>query len=288
MRSARTLAALLGSARVMARLAAASTWVLFITTIASHSYAASLERLGDGRIALKALGERLVFREQDAEFIGVYWPSYPCKPRPERGVTLAQWLNDPAIAACLNAAIPDELMPGQNKSMVLKVYLAYADGVRYPGPGKRIDQPLGDVPPLYPGGISVQELPSPPRLLGGEVFVSVGPPDMATQCYQPPRVAPDELGYREIRSRNPSGIGFYLAERSRPDNASRPLCIGCSRINTWGCGIKVMSEDRVAFTSIEWFEGNQVTPRAAWTAYDQIARKIAQSIFVDRPQGDFQ
>ena len=46
--------------------------------------AASLERLSDGRIVLTALGEKFAFREKDADHVELYWPQYPCQPRPAR------------------------------------------------------------------------------------------------------------------------------------------------------------------------------------------------------------
>lgn len=129
---------------------------------------------------------------------------YPCKPMPERGVTLALWLQDPAVANCLDAAIPTQRVADHTKSVTLRAVLAFENGDPYPG-GRRITEPLGSPLPLYPGDIANAELPNPPRLMG-EVLIGIGPADLATQCYQPPDRPPTtrssttaSRSYRRIR-----------------------------------------------------------------------------------------
>jgi hypothetical protein len=257
------------------------------STVLVGASAATLERTSDGRIILTALGERLAFREQDAARIGLRWPSYPCKPIPERGVTLALWLQDPAVATCLDAAIPTQRVADHTKSVTLRAVLAFENGDPYPG-GRRITEPLGSPLPLYPGDIANAELPNPPRLMG-EVLIGIGPADLATQCYRPPRSTADDLGYRAFAQKSESGRGFYLREYGRRGGMSRPLCVLCSRLNAWTCSIKVLSEDRTAFAWLQWLEGRDgVVPNASWTSYDAVLRKIAQSIFIDRPSKDLQ
>jgi hypothetical protein len=40
--------------------------------------------------------------------------------------------------------------------------------------------------------------------------------------------------------------------------------------------------------SLRWFDWDFHGPRSTWILYDAAARKIAQSIFIDRAPGDLQ
>lgn len=60
---------------------------LFCATI-PIAHASSLERLGDGRVVVQVLGERLAFRDLDAGRVGLNWPSYRCDPKPKGSTTL--------------------------------------------------------------------------------------------------------------------------------------------------------------------------------------------------------
>jgi hypothetical protein len=261
---------------------------IHLALFASAAQAASLERLGDGRIVLKALGEELAFREKDAPRIGLYWPSYPCDPKRSGGVTLALWLEDPKVAECLKTAIPDNFVPGSKHSLTLKIYLGYEDGSRYPGAGKRIDRPLGQVSPLYPGRIEQGELPEPP-FLSGELYVGLRHPFTELECLTPIQGQPDALGYRSHGGdKSPPNEQYSLPANRRMGAATRPLCLGCSHVSSAHCAVALRSADKVVALSLEWFDWDFHGPRPTWVMYDAAARKIAQSIFIDRTPGDLQ
>jgi hypothetical protein len=263
---------------------------LLCATAAPSAHSASLERLGDGRIVLTALGERLAFREKDAGRINVYWPPYPCDPKPRSVfVTLALWLDDPKVAECLNRAIPDGVVPDKRQSMTLQIYLGFEDGRGYRTSGKRPDQPLDNVPPLYPGGIKPEELPEPP-MLSGEMYVNVRHPYAGLECLSPVKGPPDTLGYEPHGGdKSPPNLQYTLPPDRRADHALRPLCVGCSRTgNSWDCAVIVRSSDKAVSLSLQWFDWDFHGPRSTWLLYDAAARKIAQSIFIDRAPGDLQ
>jgi hypothetical protein len=48
------------------------------------------------------------------------------------------------------------------------------------------------------------------------------------------------------------------------------------------------SGDQTVSIVLGWREWDTDGPVAMWTSYDLAAREIAHSIFIDRPQGDFQ
>lgn len=174
----------------------ASTMIfgLLCVVAAPNAHSASLERLGDGRVVIKALGERLAFREKDASRVMWYWPSEPCGPKRRSSLTVALWLEDPEVAECLKLAIPDDFVPDRRQTIGFKIYFGYENGGRYPGLGKRIDQPLGNVPPLYPGGIKPEELPEPP-FLDREFLISIRSSYTGLECLSPIKGPQDALGY---------------------------------------------------------------------------------------------
>lgn len=245
-----------------------------------------MEQLADGRIVIHILGERLAFREQDASRVGLNWPPYPCDPKPMGSTNLELWLQDPRVASCLDRYIPDAFVSGERQSVVLRIHLAYEDGSRYPGAGKRIDQPLGDMPPLYPGGVSVKDLPSPP-LLSGEVFLRVRDPYTPLWCLSPAEGSPDELGFQVLRAgRSPTGGLYTVPPNRRIGETSRPLCVTCSQLS--GCTVVLRSSDSAVSLELNWHERDIHRPQANWLLYDAAARDIANSIFIDRSLGDVQ
>jgi hypothetical protein len=261
---------------------------LVCATATPSAHSASLERLGDGRVVITAFGERLAFREKDAGNIFFYWPKYNCDPEDGSGSNLARWLDDSKVAECLNRTIPDGVVPGERRALLFKIFLTYEDGRKYPGVGKRIDQPLGNVPPLYPGGVKPEELPEPP-LLSGQMYINVDPSYAGEACTSPVEVLPDALGYRtHPGGKSPPSVGYILPPDRRPGHASRPLCVSCRQIGTWDCSVNLRSSDKTVSLSLEWFDRNFQGPQSTWTLYDAAARKIAQSIFIDHPSGDVQ
>lgn len=251
--------------------------------------AASIERLPDGRVVLIVLGERLAFREQDADRVGLQWPSDVCRSKHPMGLMLRRWLDDPDLAACLKTAIPDSFV--ERSSVTFIVYFGYQDGNSYPGAGRRIDQPLAASSSLYPGHLEVSELPAPPLLLGA-FFVTVRDPAIATECAADFEGASDELGYRRLTiGKSPPISRFMRSSDRRPQFAtapSRPACLACTAISTWKCSIEMSSQDGRVAVSIDWLEPSFRGPKSSWDLYDTATRKIAHSIFVDRSAGDIQ
>jgi hypothetical protein len=276
------------SRRVL-RLGLACVITLLAFSVASNSEAASLERLPDGRVVLTVLGERLAFREVDADRVGLYLPSDVCRSKNPTGVMLRQWLDDPAVAECLRTAIPDTYVP--RNSVTFRVYLGYEDGTSYPGKGKRLSSLIGDLPPLYPGGVTVDELPQP-SLLSSSMFVTVRDPIYGMECMAPIEGRPDDLGYQGRQAgKSPPTMRFTRSSEKRPDrpsHATRPACIGCTQISGWNCAIGVKSKDNRVAVSVQWHDWDFHGPRPEWALYDTIARKIAESIFSSRDGGDIQ
>jgi hypothetical protein len=261
---------------------------MFPESAATSANAASLDRLGDGRIALTALGERMYFREKDAKNIQVFWPSYPCKPQPGTSrplsPSLEEWLDNPVIADCLNEYISNDFVPNGPKvqhALTLKIKFGFADGRLYPGTGKRIDHPLEAA--LYPGDLEPDQLPSPP--LVSEAELRIGDPYTRLACLAPLQNIPNELGY-EARGANrtrPPAL-FTLPPARRQGSTSRPLCVFGGESN-W---VLLRSADNRVSFSLNWFDWKYSGPRASWSLYDTAARKIANSIFSDRVWGDIQ
>lgn len=262
--------------------------LLAVVAIAPAARAASLEHLDDGRVVIRALGERLAFREKDAARVMWYWPSEPCSSKTHLSLSLARWLEDSDVAKCLESAIPDNFVPNGRQSITFKIYLGYENGIRYPGVGKRIDRPLGDVPPLFPGDIKPEELPEPP-LLSGVFSVSIRNPYTGLECLSPSTEPQDALGYeRHGGGKSPPTSEYTLSADRRLNHASRRLCIGCSQISAWSCSVALRSSDNVAALSLSWFDWDFHGPRPTWVMYDAIARKIADTIFIDRNPGSVQ
>jgi hypothetical protein len=259
---------------------------LVCATATPSAHSASLERLGDGRVVIKAFGEKLAFREKDASAVGFYWPKYNCDPKGGSGSTLAHWLDDPRVAECLNRTIPDEFLPGSRQSLTFKIYLTFQDGRLYPGAGKRIDRPLSDVSPLYPGAIKTEELPETP-FLSGDLEVRLRDPYTGLECLSPVEGPPDALGYQILRAgKSPSSALYTLPADRRPGHTSKPLCVTCSQLS--GCFVVLRSSDKVVSLSLGWRERDILRSQPSWSLYDVAARRIAQSIFIDRAPGDVQ
>jgi hypothetical protein len=255
---------------------------LIASLIAPNLEAASLERLPDGRIVLTALGEKFAFREKDADEVDLHWPSYPCKPVPQR-VSLALWRDDPVVAACLDKARPDHFPLGSQQSLTLRIRLTFENGEPYPGTGKRIDQPIGTDFFLYPGPIKSTDLPTPPRLFGF-VFVSVLHVNKNFRPNVPADGPPDSLGYQAHRVGKAPPFYRLPADR-RPGNAMKPLDVACSDVEALHCSISLRSADGYVGLGLDWLGPS---PRVDWTLYDAAARKIADSVFIARKPGDIQ
>jgi hypothetical protein len=65
----------------------------------SSADAASLQRLADGRVIVSAYGQRLAFREKDAERIEFLIDTFDCDRDGDHVATLVRWLSDPRIQA---------------------------------------------------------------------------------------------------------------------------------------------------------------------------------------------
>jgi hypothetical protein len=231
---------------------------------------------------LTALGEKLAFREKVADHVELYWPEYPCTPRPNR-VSLALWRDDPVVAACLNKAIPNEFPPGSRQSLTLRVKFTFEDGESYPAKRKRIDEPIGADSLLYPGRIKASDLPTSPRLFEF-MFVGVFHVNRAFDPNVPADGLPDSLGYQAHRIGNAPPF-FRLPADRRPDKAVRPLDVACSDASPSHCSISLRSTDGYVGLGLEWLGPS---PRSGWVHYDAAARKIADSIFIARTPGGIQ
>jgi hypothetical protein len=245
--------------------------------------AASLERLPGDRIVLTALGEKLAFREKDADHIELYWPQYPCKPKPNR-VSLALWRDDPVVAACMNKAIPDNFPPGSQLSLTIRVRFTFENGEPYPEKGRRLDEPIGASSVLYPGQIRSAELPVSPRLLEF-TFAGVLHVNKAFNPNIPLDGPPDSFGYRQYQRIGKESPSYRLPADRRLGDAVRSLDVACSDVRDSVCSISLRSSDGFVSTGVRWLGPS---PRADWPLYDAAARKFANSIFVARPPGDVQ
>jgi hypothetical protein len=79
---------------------------------------------------------------------------------------------------------------------------------------------------------------------------------------------------------------YTLTAAARIGSASRPLCVSC--VHGVDCAVDLISSDNATGVSLSWDQGEFIGPQPEWLKYDAAARKIAQSIFIDRPAGDFQ
>jgi len=85
-----------------------------------------------------------------------------------------------------------------------------------------------------------------------------------------------------------NGSGGVLPAADRIGAVEQDLCVGCAVITSSRCNIVLVSRDKRVALVFEWYQDNPPVPRSEWVRFDATARKIAQSIFVDRPPGDFQ
>jgi hypothetical protein len=79
-----------------------------------------------------------------------------------------------------------------------------------------------------------------------------------------------------------------LNATARLGRASRPLCVGCGEISVISCAVHLTSGDRAVGVRLGWDQGNMPGPQPEWLAYDAAARKIVESILIDRQPGDLQ
>jgi len=253
--------------------------VVSMSTLLSTSvWAASFERLPDGRIALVVLGEKFAFPEDELDDVELAGPEYPCNPKPLR-LSLALWRSDQRISECLNKLIPDSFPPGSRLYLSLRVRVRFEDGTAYPEPGRTITDPIRTTSSLYPGRFSPNDLPIPPRLID---FVYVGVLHINTNFdpHIPADGPPDDLGYQMHGAGKP-GQFYRLSADHRIGKATKPLDIACGSY----CSVGLTSSDGYVALRLEWMGPS---PRRGWSQYDAAARKIADSIYAARPPGDLQ
>src|SRR5260370_4683573 len=78
---------------------------ILISGIDESARAASVQRLADGRVVVSIYGQRLSFREKDAEQIKLHLPQ--CDNAGGYLTNLAEWLNDPIVTCLKRDDIPD-------------------------------------------------------------------------------------------------------------------------------------------------------------------------------------
>jgi len=109
--------------------------LLAVTTVSSAP-AASLERLGDGRIVITAFGESWRFGKRMPETSISFWGYWGerCDPKNSVRSTLERWLHDPKVAECLNRTIPTDAVdiPG-GRGTISRVTFVEENGLVYPG-----------------------------------------------------------------------------------------------------------------------------------------------------------
>ena len=83
---------------------------------------------------------------------------------------------------------------------------------------------------------------------------------------------------------------FFLPAEKRLGNATAPLCVICGGVvfSSQACTIYLWSSDKAVRFEMRWSERGKPSPSEEWIKADFTARKIAHSIFIDRPEGDFQ
>lgn len=251
--------------------------LLFVIATASVAQSASLERTSDGRVVIAVLGEKLAFREKDTDRVNLHWPSYPCTPK-SLWPNLSLWLNDPNVAECLNSSLSTSYTAGSKQTVALKVYLSYEDGRSYRNIRPK-DRPRE---PLYPGALKPDDLPNP-LAVTGEIDVRVRDPYTGLECLRPINGPPDALGFEDRR-----GGWYTLPASKRLGNTSKSLCVSCAQISGWSCSVMLRSLDKAVSLSLSWYEPTFQGPQPTWLLYDAAARKVAQSIFIDRAPGDVQ
>jgi hypothetical protein len=233
--------------------------------------AASLERLGDGRVVITAFGERVAFPEKDAANVYFWWEG-DCDPRDRLGTSLDRWLNDPKIAECLNRTIPSDVsnVLGSLGDITFQVTLMPEDGL------------------LYPGAINPDEV-SKSSMWPRSLSIVLRHPTLRGDCsFHDPGIA-DRLGYqRHLISVSPPLEEYTLKAAARIGSASRPLCVSCSQWSSVVCSSRIISGDKAVGVHLGWEQGDFVGPQPDWLKYDAATRKIARSIFIDRPTEDFQ
>jgi hypothetical protein len=228
--------------------------------------AASLQRLPDGRVIITALGQKLAFRENDAESVLFSWYNPPCDSGGEN--TLAQWLSDSKIASCLDRSIPDS---SSASSGPLTFYLILKKD---------------DAGHIYPGGLEYAESLKP--LLNS--WVVQGKLNALnrseTYCEHSIHIGPTRFGYEQGRLEGGTDT-FELRASARTGNASQPLCVFCHKDNS-SCAFGLSTSDGFASIGINWDQLDRQWPRPEWVEYDVALRKIAAAIFIDRIAGEFQ
>jgi hypothetical protein len=245
-----------------------------VLSIVSAANAASVQRLPDGRVIITAFGERLAFREKDAARIDFFWPlDAVCNSSEGPGSTLARWLNDPKVADCLNRTIPDDARKNPDVPMTSDIAFMVI--------------PAEDNGLIYPGGIKPDEI-SKTSLGERSLNIALTNSYIKGDCtFKGPGI-PDNLGYALHRiSKSPGRTEYMLKASERIGGASRPLCVSCGDPPNISCAVHLISSDEATAVYLGWDQG-YAGPEPDWLKYDAAARKIAQSIFIDRPAGDFQ
>jgi len=255
---------------------------LFCATVISLAHAATLERFDDGRVVVSALGERLTFRKVDAASVGLTMRADAGCDSKTKGIgetTLARWLDDPKVAECLEREIQDKPKQGY--------YRAIRFHIKFTHENERVYDQDGGI--LYPGGIKQDELPER-ATLESEFFVNVRHPQIGRDCALPVEGGAGRLGFETLREEAQSPLIHYtLASGLRHGRTSKPLCLVCDPGGRYpSCNVLLWSKDKAVALILPWSERHFDGPQPSWLVYDEVARKVAQSIFADRPPGDLQ
>jgi hypothetical protein len=101
----------------------------------------------------------------------------------------------------------------------------------------------------------------------------------------PDSTANDAFGFRAQANKYEQNSSHYsLSASERAGKVSRPLCIACQYTNV--CDFLIKSKDASVGLEVNWVQLRD--PEANWVKLDALARELAKSIFIDRPDGDFQ
>jgi hypothetical protein len=274
--------------------------------VAPHSLsAASLERVGEDGVVLTLFGERLHFRVRDAERVVVLIPAYTYAPdrkedplcqapsrqsQFERSATLKEWLEGEDLGKCLLSAFTrvenrDPTVRGGNAQL----------GVSFGS-----DNGL-----ISPGGVPKGLLEGDDKPIEGRLWVYVvigdGPAAGVITLDSIPSEARDGpfpwRVYRDPRPYNFKKTGeFFLAPQFRKGSARSFFEVVCGYDGYEGRGERACEGDyhsgpvlyRYSWKDGRDDQGREISPRDAWIGYDEALRKIADSIFADRPSGFLQ
>jgi len=221
---------------------------------------------------ITAFGERLAFREKDAGNVELWWLGR-CHQLNSVESALEQWLHDPKVAECLNRTIPTDAVDieGALGSILFQVTLVVEDGI------------------VYPGGINANELSKTSTSPYRRPSISSRQPGFKDDCrFDNPGIQ-DRLGYElHAITVSPNHEEYTLNATARLGQTSRPLCVACGKDSIVACAVHLISGDRAVEVALGWDRGEETGPQPEWLVYDAAARKIAESIFIDRSPGDLQ